>query len=307
MKIFNSIALLLLFISNSHAFELSHIPEIGLGSTNNVNLEESDKDKDTYVALGNTSTLGLKSFSTSLNLNYKKYNNQSDNDSFGWDISFITVGKDEKEPESYWSFGLGGQHYLGQDPASSDEAFDYSTGSISYTTKTKVSADNSYSFTTGYDLTKYAATANRRDHKFSFNSAYEYILGKSSSLTPLFGVAYLKSTESDYSKASFDLGVEWLWLFTDNYEFSSYASYGRSIYIKRTFSSVTTIIKNRKAFSLTDNTLEKHTSIYLSLSLTKSFELFDLKGNIYRNKNKTNSGYEDYAEFGFGLLALFYF
>ena len=305
LLLFLTLSILLLFPPEAKSLE--NISTFKIGHTNNINLEQTDKDPDQYFLIGHEVSTELDHFTYQASGFYSNYKDQSDYDSFSWGLGLTTVGKAQKDNSSYWTIDLSGQHYLSQDPASSDTAFDYLSGAIGYIIKTKVNESHSYSYTTAFDFTKYSEEVSRRDNQLSFNADYEYILGEESSLTPQFGLGFISSSSSVYTKLFYQAGLEWLWLFAQDFELSSYISYGKNIYIKRTVSTDTIIKRKKKSFTFSDTSLERHTSVYLSVSLTKNFESCDIIANVYRNKNTTNSDNEDYAEFGLGITFRYFY
>lgn len=300
--------LILLALSlNAHSLEVSHLPEVGLGYTNNANYESTNTDKDFYGLVSYGALFELEKNSASINIGYMDFKKQSDNDLLSWSGSFIFDTSSDEANKKGITLSTSGQHYVNNAAAKSDESFNSLNFGISYSVTKKVSESYSYTLSPSYSFTKYLAQSTRRDHLLGFSVTYTNKLNEAHSLSPFAEVSYNKSSDGDYSKFGLGIGTSWDWIISDNYELSTSASLGRSTYVNRTISTQTLISRKKRSILLNGPKKESHTATYLGTSLTRIFDHFDLKAEIHRTKNSSNGESENYTEYGGSLTFLFYF
>lgn len=282
-------------------------PQAGLGYTSNANYEDSDEDSDFYLFLRNSTTFFDDTKTWNFWVSYKTYAEEKQNDAFTWRLG-------HEFPRSFGNalldvrLSLGGQHYTGENPGTTEDGFDYIYGEGALGKTKSLKSDVEVSFEGGYQFKSFTRFHGRWDHTLFFNTQMDWLINSRQTLSPFGEFAIVLSNDSLYRKNYFEFGVDWRNEISKDLKILLGFLTRFSTFPNRTVTQTTAVSRKRGVAKFsTQEENETQTLVQLKGSLVKMFKDVELTGSLLLNNQNSKSGFEDYTELSLLGFASFTF
>lgn len=291
---------------------------MGLGITNNANYSSNNLQSDAYLWVKNFSYLdGKFSSSSHFSLNqstkpsnfwsnpisfllmYKQFTKEIQNNVLLWNISLSLQHFSFLNKGDAINLGLGGQKYTTTNPQTSESGFDQNYLDLSYLKSIDTGKLGLLILEPGYQIKRIEDSSRRMEYCLSITSSMDLELNFNHSLTPLFALAFVNSSDPLYNKNYIDLTLDWHWLLKESWSLQTSFFHRESWFPKRTLSNASTLPvakRNQKSGVLSQNKIELHKLTQIESSLTKDFKSFYTKATIISASQTSLSHTEDYNE-----------
>lgn len=273
-------------------------PQLGVGFTNNANYEDGNENSDFFLMLRNSLTYNTENESAgNLWLGYKSYLKEKQNDAFVWRLGGdypFTV----KQTESTFIFGLGGQHFIGENPASTEETLDNFYGEMATEHSLKIRSEVNARIEPGFQIKTFPRLSGRTDSEFYVRTVLDWAVSPFKTISAFSELGLVFCNDSLYRKNFLEFGIDWrnqaqkelvinLGLLT---KFSTFPN--------RTVNQSTYIAKKRGATRiLSRDEIEFHSNLQFRASIVKIWRGYELTGSLTLNSQNSKSGNENYTEY----------
>jgi hypothetical protein len=242
--------------------------ELGIGMTDNANLESTDRDSDMIMKVATVNYLDHGPYTFGLRLGFLNYNTQDTNDVFSWRLS---ASGDLRSALKGWKayVGVYGNHYPQGAPGTTDTSFDNVGFDVSADRVQQLTSKVDMTFGPGYQFRRYTQFDNRTDHTFFGFADFDFLV------TPLFSagahseIGLMFSSLSEYSRSYFEFGGNTVYNLSRSWDWLCDLTVRYSGFFHRTISQ-NVVTTNRRGIRATSTKEEQET--YSNLSLSTEFD-----------------------------------
>lgn len=272
-------------------------PSAGVGFTNNANFEDGGEDSDFYLFLRNSATFSRGDSAWSVWLSYRSYLEETQNDAFTWRLGTDYPQRLGRERFDL-NWGLGGQHYTGENPGTTEENFDYLYGEVYLGKDLSRTADLETRLETGYNVRNFTRFGGRWDHTLFATGLMDWSVSPQRTLSPYAELGIVVSNDSLYRKNYLEFGLNWRDQVRKDLHYLLGISTRFSTFPDRSVSQ-TTAVSKRRGVTRYESRRENETHSYVQLkgSVVKIWKEIEFTGSLLVTNQSSKSGYEEYMEF----------
>jgi hypothetical protein len=284
----------------------AYSPEIGLGTSNNVNYSDSNQQSDSYYWLKSYNELQRLNLAVNLWVSYKDFFKESQNDVLNW-----RTGLHFPNPfffgESYFDLGLGGQNFTSISPQTTDEGYDSYYFEMALIKTINWQRIGELALEPGYQI-KHFDEVRRVDHRLYLTGAFDFSVNPVNTLTPSVEIGFVSSSDNLYSKNYLEFGLDWEHSIRSDLDFVFSVFNRASWFPNRNLTSISLLNANKKnQRTLSQNEIETQNFSQIEISMLKSFEKLSTKGTIIKTAQSSKSESENFDEFGVRIAFIFNF
>jgi hypothetical protein len=275
----------------------SYRPQVGLGYTSNANYEDTSEDSDLFWQAKFAGLYMTPKYELSVWAGIKDYANESQNDIWNWRLGLGVPKKMFRADAVTWNMALGGQNYLEDAPATTEESFDFVYAETSLLIEETLTAKTGVTSEPGFQIKRYSHFAGRTDFTLFVENYFEWFLKESKTLSPSLDIGFVSSSDELYTRRYIEIGVMWVdTKFLNNLRFTSRYTLRQTSFPNRLVSQATAISRGRGSALGSRDVIETQSFSQLSGSVTKFYNKNELTGTIVLNSQNSKSGVEEYSE-----------
>jgi len=292
-----SILLFCLSIASLAQGQWSIRPQLGLGYTNNANYENSDPDADLFWWARTSNSYNTADSHYNIWLNYRNYTKERQNNVFSYRLAETMDMKSHFMGDFEWNLALGGQQYLEDSPATTEESFNHIYAESSLTKSWTPRPDLEFSLEPLYQLKYYSQLEDRKDHTVLLNFTADWQFQTIQSLGPFAEFGLVFSDQSLYSKNYLEFGSDWRISARPDLTYVLNFMSRYSAFPNRTVSETTVVSTSKgRTRAQSQDGIETQSFFQIQGSAIKIISSTELRATLSLNTQSSNSGNEDYSE-----------
>jgi len=265
---------------------------LGLGFTDNANLETEEKNPDFFYTLRTGNRFRHERLNLGLSLHATDYFKESINDALSWRTlaSYEVVDR--------WSLegAVFGLKFLRGEPGFSEASFNYVGFGLAAEKEISLGASTDLTYRPFYEYRSYSSLEGRKDHTIAFQGTLSFEANDAWTFDTHGEFGRIFSNQGEFDHRYFEVGTR------SDYELTSDLSLGGDLgfrianYMNRLLTETTVISKrrNRRLAASTTNS-EKLTDFYLSAGLKYSItQKLDINGTWTLTSRQSRSDNQNF-------------